>query len=163
MFRYLIAPLVVCCLAACVKAPEFPVEPVITFESLNKNEIFQFTNGPVDSLLIQFSFTDGDGDISSATGDSVNVFLTDSRLGIEEPFRLPAIPPEGTGNGISGDIFVNVINTTGICCIFNRRICAEDPSFPRDTFSYSIRMVDRAGNSSNVIRTPPIDILCLGQ
>ena len=163
MLRLSAALLSLLFLATCVRAPEFPSEPVITFESLSKTEIFQFTNGPVDSLTIQFSFTDGDGDISSASGDSVNVFLTDSRLGLETPLSLPAIPPEGTGNGISGDIFVNLINTSGVCCIFNRRICAEDPSFPRDTFSYAIQIVDRAGNRSNVIRTPVIEILCLGE
>lgn len=148
---------------ACVKPPEFPNEPVITFESLNKDQIYQFTNGPLDSIQVHFSFTDGDGDLSLIDSDSVDVFLTDSRLGIQTPFRLPMIPPEGTGNGISGDIFINVINTTGICCIFNNRLCAADPSYPVDTFTYSIQIRDRAGNLSNIIRTDPIEILCLGQ
>lgn len=149
--------------AACVKPPEFPIEPVITFESLNKSQIYQFTNGPLDSILVHFSFTDGDGDLSQIDSDSVDVFLTDSRLGIQTPFRLPLIPPEGTGNGISGDIFINVINTTGICCIFNSRLCAAEPTYPVDTFTYAIQIMDRAGNLSNVIRTDPIEILCLGQ
>lgn len=148
---------------ACVKPPEFPNEPVITFESLSKDQIYQFTNGPLDSIQVHFSFTDGDGDLSLIDSDSVDVFLTDSRLGIQTPFRLPMIPPEGTGNGISGDIFINVINTTGICCIFNNRLCAADPAYPIDTFTYSIQIRDRAGNLSNIIRTDPIEILCLGR
>jgi hypothetical protein len=149
--------------AACVSPPEFPNEPVLTFEGLNKAQIYQFTNGPLDSVQIHFSFTDGDGDLSQIDSDSVDVFLTDSRLGIQSPFRLPLIPPEGTGNGISGDIFINLINTTGICCIFNNRLCAEDPTYPIDTFSYTIQIKDRAGNMSNVIRTDQIQVLCLGQ
>lgn len=148
---------------SCVKPPEFPVEPVITFESLNKTQIYQFTNGPLDSIQVHFSFTDGDGDLSQIDSDSVDVFLTDSRLGIQSPFRLPLIPPEGTGNGISGDVFINVINTTGICCIFNNRLCAEEPTYPVDTFTYAIQIRDRAGNLSNVVRTDLIEILCLGQ
>ncbi|MFK8160846.1 MAG: hypothetical protein AB8H12_00145 [Lewinella sp.] len=148
---------------ACVNPPEFPNEPVLTFEALNKSQIYQFTNGPLDSLQIHFSFTDGDGDLSQLDSDSIDVFLTDSRLGLQTPFRLPLIPPEGTGNGISGDIFINLINTTGICCIFNNRLCAEDPTYPVDTFSYTIQIKDRAGNFSNIIRTDQIDILCLGQ
>lgn len=149
--------------AACVSPPEFPNEPVLVFEGLNKAQIYQFTNGPLDSLQIHFSFTDGDGDLSQIDSDSVDVFLTDSRLGIQSPFRLPLIPPEGTGNGISGDIFINLINTTGICCIYNNRLCAEDPAYPIDTFSYTIQIKDRAGNMSNVIRTDQIQVLCLGQ
>jgi hypothetical protein len=149
--------------AACVNPPEFPNEPVITFEALNKAQIYQFTNGPLDSLQIHFSFTDGDGDLSQTGSDSIDVFLTDSRLGLQTPFRLPMIPPEGTGNGISGDIFINLINTTGICCIFNNRLCAEEPTYPIDTLSYTIQIKDRAGNFSNIIRTDVIEILCLGQ
>ncbi|MBC6993875.1 hypothetical protein QWY85_20505 [Neolewinella lacunae] len=152
------------CFAACVNPPDFPIEPVLTYEGINKNQIYQFTNGPLDSIIVHFSFTDGDGDLSlSSTTDSVDIFFTDSRLGIQTPFTLPLIPQEGTGNGISGDIFVTVINTSAICCIFNNRFCTEDPSFPVDTFSYAIQIRDRAGNLSNVIRTETIDILCLGQ
>ncbi|WP_020569215.1 hypothetical protein [Neolewinella persica] len=148
---------------SCVNPPEFPNEPVITFESLSKTQIYQFTNGPLDSIQIHFSFTDGDGDLSQLDSGAVDVFLTDSRLGIANPFRIPAIPAEGTGNGISGDIFLNLINTTTICCIFNNFFCAEDPALPIDTLSYTIQIKDRAGNMSNIIRTDVIEILCLGQ
>lgn len=148
---------------ACVKPPEFPIEPVITYQSLNKAQIYQFTNGPLDSIQIHLSFTDGDGDLGRMDSDSVDVFLTDSRLGIQTPLNLPIIPPEGTGNGISGDIFINVINTTGVCCIYNSRFCVADAAYPVDTFSYAIQIKDRAGHLSNVVRTERIEILCLGQ
>lgn len=166
MLRTVLYALFAVLLTACVSAPEFPNEPVITFERLSSSEIHQFTTGPVDSIVIQFSFTDGDGDLSSLPGDgvdSVDIFLTDSRLLQPRPLTIPYINPEGTGNGISGDVFFTLVNTTGICCIFDRRLCASDPSFPVDTFSYEIQIRDRAGNFSNKIRTPVIDILCLGQ
>lgn len=163
MFRYLPFLFVVFFAAACVNPPEFPNEPVLTFEGLSKSQIFQFTNGPLDSIQIHFSFTDGDGDLSLPDTDSIDIFLTDSRIGLQTPLSLPLIPEEGTGNGISGDIFINLINQTGICCIFNNRLCAADESYPIDTFSYAIQIRDRAGNMSNVIRTDPIEILCLGQ
>ncbi|SEQ69619.1 hypothetical protein [Neolewinella agarilytica] len=161
--RTLLYLLPLLCLAACVNPPDFPSEPVITYEGMNKSQIYQFTNGPLDSIRIQFSFTDGDGDLSQIDSDSIDIFLTDSRLGIQTPFSIPLIPTEGTGNGISGDIFITVVNTTGICCIFNNRLCIADESFPVDTFSYAIQIKDRAGNLSNEIRTDPIEILCLGQ
>lgn len=163
MLRSLIYLLPVLLLAACVKAPEFPNEPVIEFEGLNKNQIYQFTNGPLDSIRVHLTFTDGDGDLGRTAADSVDIFFTDSRLGIQTPFRIPGIPAEGTGNGISGDIFINVINSTGICCIFNNRLCIADETYPVDTFSYAIQIRDRAGNFSNVVRTDVIEILCLGQ
>jgi hypothetical protein len=117
----------------------------------------------VDSIQIHFSFTDGDGDLSQTDSDSVDIFLVDSRLGIQTPFGIPLIPEEGTGNGISGDIFINLINTNAVCCIFNNTFCEIDERFPVDTFSYSIQIMDRAGHLSNIIRTTPIEILCLGQ
>ena len=160
-FSLLLFPLI---LASCVSAPDYPDEPVITFEQLSKNQIFQTSNGPDDSLRIQLSFTDGDGDLSQLNSDSVDIFLIDSRFpGVIRPFNIPLIPEEGTGNGISGDLFINIVNTTGICCLFNNRYCIANEAFPVDTFSYAIQIMDRAGNRSNTIQTTPIEVLCLGQ
>ena len=152
-------------LAACVSPPEYPEEPVLQFESLSKNTLAQYINGPRDSLTITLSYTDGDGDLSDIDDDSLELTLIDTRLPEETiPFRLPSIPIDGTGNGISGDIFIRIVNTDQFtCCIRNNRICVADPSFPVDTFSYLIQLRDRAGNFSNVVRTEPIEILCTTQ
>lgn len=152
--------------SACVNPPEFPDEPVITYVGLSKNQIYQNTNGPRDSIIIHFTFTDGDGDLSKIGADTLSdLFIQDSRLaGLTTPFTLPVFDNEGTGNGISGDIFLTIDNQAqAVCCIANNRFCAENPAVPVDTFSYSIQIADRAGNLSNVIRTEPISILCLGQ
>jgi hypothetical protein len=95
----------------------------------------------------------------------VDIFYTDSRFPDDPPttLALPYIPPEGTGNGISGDVFFTLINTGNICCVFNERLCVADDRFPADTLSYSIYIQDRAGNVSNTIRTEQIQVLCLGQ
>ena len=150
-------------LAACVNPPDYPDEPIIQYEGISKDSIYQFTNGPEDSLVIQFSFTDGDGNIS--TEDSADITIIDSRFPtFENSLAFPVIPNEGTGNGISGDVFFTLINTgQSICCRFNDFICAEDPAYPVDTFSYSIYIVDRDGNRSNTIQTEQIKVLCLGQ
>ncbi len=50
MFRNLLYLLPVLFFAACVNPPEFPNEPVLTFEGLNKAQIYQFTNWPLDSI-----------------------------------------------------------------------------------------------------------------
>lgn len=161
MVRILCYFLLVLFLAACVNAPEFPTEPVITYEGVNKAEIFQSVNGPLDSIEFHFSFTDGDGDLGQ---DSTSIFFTDSRLGTITPFRIRPFPTEGTGNGISGDIFVRFVNLdAGVCCISGNRICIINEAVPVDTVSYAIQIMDRAGNLSNVIRTEVIEIKCLGE
>lgn len=148
-------------LTACTKPPSYPDEPVIAYESISQSAIFQGTsNNPEDELLITFSFTDGDGNISSE--DSIDVFLTDSRNPALVTLRkIPDIPSEGTGNGISGDVIVRINNRTdGICCIDNNVICVNDPDVPIDTFSYTIQIRDRANNYSNKIQTETITIVC---
>ena len=161
MFRYVLYLFPLVFVLACVNAPDFPDEPVITYEGINKREIFQFTNGPADSIEFHFSFTDGDGDLGQ---DSVDIFFTDSRLGTITPFRIPGFPSEVTGNGISGDVFVQYVNVdAGICCIFNNRICFANEALPIDTVSFAIQIMDRAGNLSNTIRSEVIDIKCLGE
>ncbi|MEL6142418.1 MAG: hypothetical protein AAFU67_12445 [Bacteroidota bacterium] len=157
--------LLVMCFSSCSDAPNYPIEPVITYEGISKNQVFQFTNGPVDSVQIRFSFTDGDGDLSQIDSDSIDIFFTDSRLpDLPFFFRFPLIDPEGTGNGISGTATVTLVNSlsgAGICCIFEEVRCAEDPNFPVDEVVYSIQIRDRANNFSNVIETEPIQIICV--
>lgn len=160
VFLLLLASLFI--VSSCADAPVYPNEPVITYEGMSKNRIFQFTNGPVDTIVVNFSFTDGDGDLSSIGSDSIDIFLTDSRLP-DSPidYRFPLIDEEGTGNGISGTASITIVNTNNICCIFNSVLCAANPAYPIDTFSYSIQIRDRANNFSNLIRTEQIEIICL--
>jgi len=151
-----------------VKAPEFPNEPVITFESMSQTRINQANAGlPKDSIRIHLTFTDGDGDLGQNGSDSVQIILTDSRSNgritdlFQLPFLIPDIPMEGTGNGISGDLFISFENEAqAVGCISNRRLFAQDPELPVDTVSYAIQIRDRAGNMSNTVRTDLIDIIC---
>jgi len=175
MLRRLIYLLPLLLLAACIKPPVFPNEPVITYEGISKTMIDAAPpNGNLDSLLIQLSFTDGDGDLTFSSNDSIDVFFFDSRLQFAEapfilPLSLPSIPGEGTSNGISGDIFITMENEAqAICCISNGTYCPDlriDPNIPEtDTFSYAIQIRDRAGNVSNKVRTDLITInSCRGQ
>ena len=146
-------------LPSCVTPPDYPVEPIIMYEGVNKDFIYaQITEIP-DSVTFQFSFTDGDGDISSR--DSTDIYYVDSRFPtLTTPLALPPIPREGTGNGISGDIFFTLINTGQVNCVYNGRFPAQDPAYPVDTFSLSIFMRDQAGHISNTIRTEQVKIRC---
>jgi hypothetical protein len=148
---------------SCVKPPQFPVEPRITYVGVDNPQVFQGSaTAPSDTLSIRFSFTDGDGDLSLAD-DSVDIFLVDSRVPqFPITYRIPSINPEGASNGIEGDIWVNIPNKPlNICCYINGQACAASQTQAVDTFSYSIQIRDRAGNLSNIIRTEKITVLCL--
>lgn len=146
---------------ACVNPPNYPDTPVIEYIGVNDTEILQ--GAPFfdpDTLSIMFSFTDGDGDLS--TEDATDIFVYDTRFPGADPvqYRIPTIPEDGTGNGIRGEITLNIVNSNNICCIENGFACPPNATIPVDTFSYEIEIRDRAGNFSNRIRTETLDILC---
>lgn len=157
--NYLVSFLMLAVFAAsCIQPPSYPVEPEITYLGVNKNTIAQ--GGAPDTLVIDFAFTDGDGDLSSQ--DSIDIFFTDNRQGAKTTYKIPAIAEEGTANGISGEIQVSISNAVGnICCIYSN---GDDPCSPHpgeiDTLTFSIQIRDRADNYSNIIETEPIFILC---
>jgi hypothetical protein len=148
----------------CVQAPDYPKEPVIEFVGLSKNIMLQ-GDGNEDSLLVTFSFTDGDGDLGFPESDTTaSIYIRDSRdsFGLE-PRQLPYVEPQGAGNGISGEITV-VLPTS--CCIYVNQAgevftCENVPAEAQfDTLSYLIKIRDRAGNWSNEIVTTPIILRC---
>jgi hypothetical protein len=147
----------------CIRQPEYPDEPLITYMDLNQYSIAQGNRiDAADTLVIRFSFTDGDGDLGSAT-DSFDIFLTDSRDGFINNFKLPVIPEKGSGNGISGEVTIRIPNTPfNICCTFpdGSTACQPNARFPTDTFSYAIQIRDRNNRFSNTIRTETITVLC---
>lgn len=150
-------------ISGCTKPPNYPDEPQIEFDSWSSPVVIQ----EFDSLWVNLSFTDGDGDI----GDIENtnepyVFLTDTRDNDLNPpaSTLPLVPQQGAGNGISGTISVRL---QGVCCKIldtdpnNRRACEQTVGFiDRDTVVFEIYILDQAGNKSNVIQTDPLILLC---
>ena len=150
-------------LNGCVNPPDYADEPEIEFVRLNQTTIAQGNNGASpDTLSVIFSFTDGDGNIGYEN-DSIDVFLTDSRDDFINRFKLPVVPDEGSGNGISGEVTIKIPNTPfNICCTFpdGSSACQPNTQFPVDTFSFTIQMRDRAGNFSNQIQSDLITILC---
>jgi hypothetical protein len=146
---------------SCVQPPNYPIEPVIEFLSLSKDTIWQTRFGP-DSVVITFSFTDGDGDLGFSDS-TAGIFIVDGRDTFEKPsYRIPYIEQQGAGNGISGEISI-VLPTT--CCIYppnTRPPCDTTANAPQlfDTVFYLISIKDRAGRLSNEIATAPIFLRC---
>jgi hypothetical protein len=140
-------------LQKCQKAPDFPIVPAITFESFNKTTIAI----GIDSLILKFKFTDGDGDIgfnqSEYAGNDSSVLITDVRVGkldYTQAYNPPHIPEKGSFKQISGRM---TIDLTRICT------CRPDHLIA-DTVLYRIKIYDRAGHQSNVVTTPLVYFKC---
>ncbi len=141
-------------IAACVQPPDYPIEPEIEFVGVSKSEVLQL----VDTFMITFAYTDGDGDIGpNPNAQENNVTITDSRTGVEETFRVPEVPEQGAANGISGEISLLVYAS---CCLNSSPICQPTPNANPEEIIYTIQMQDKAGNQSNVITTSPINLIC---
>ncbi|MCC7507397.1 MAG: hypothetical protein IT259_18975 [Saprospiraceae bacterium] len=148
----------------CVKPPDYPDEPVITFKSLTKNTQFQSAIDDTDTLLVTLEFTDGDGDLGSAEkGNDISVIDTRDNSG--DTLSLPLVEQQGAGNGISGTISFVLPPT---CCIppplngIPLPPCDPSvaPNFLRDTVIYKVNIRDRAGHVSNEVALPPIILIC---
>jgi hypothetical protein len=127
----------------------FDEVPAIKFESISPG----IARENIDTVLIVFSFTDGDGDLGLETGDTTNdITVIDKRNGppaigdITFPYRMPYVTPPGQSKQISGTVELKMQNLI-------RR-----PGLQTDTVRYEIQIRDRANRLSNTITTPPIVI-----
>ncbi|MFN8280670.1 MAG: hypothetical protein U0V49_10345 [Saprospiraceae bacterium] len=113
-----------------------------------------------DSVLLSFSFKDGDGDLGQGSSSPVrDISVIDVRTGlISDQFKLPDIP-DAKGKPITGDFTIRLFTT---CCIFPLMIppCTAPPQFPYDTIQYEVFIKDRAGHESNHVRTPELVLNC---
>lgn len=151
----LLLSLVLLSIASCVKPPNYNEVPEIEFVSFSETILFQ----NVDTTKMTFSFTDGDGDLGlQASQTGTNVTVTDMRTGFENYFRIPFIPQQGVGNGISGEITITLFAD---CCIPDGAPpCQPNPGQAPEELVYSIQIVDQNGNFSNVIQTPALTLRC---
>ncbi len=151
----------------CTTPPEYPIEPVIEFIAFEKDTLNQGESKNVDFVYLILSFTDGDGDLGPEEGveDTIkSIVMTDTRTGVSEnQFDLPEISDKGASNGISGEITIKVPTT---CCIFPPEItdvsgpCDDSQEYPVDQVEWEIYLVDRAGNESNKLILPPMNLRC---
>jgi len=149
-------------LSSCIKPPDYPIVPNISFKSLSKNTMKQGQSPNDDFLYLTINFTDGDGDIGNEAGDTTtkyNIEIRDTRDSSLIPYKAPFVPLLGANNGISGEIEIKLFTT---CCYYSDgfRPCEPHPSIPADTLTYQVAIFDRAGHKSNVIETPQIYLDC---
>ena len=134
-------------ISSCINPPQYDVVPHIELISVSPLSLHQQT----DSLIIKFSFTDGDGDLGLQTSETGHdVCLYDTRLANNfcYEYRIPYIEPRGTVKAISGNVSIVVPSIT---CL---------PGKINDTLQYNIEITDRAEHVSNIITTPKIFLNC---
>ncbi len=153
VFFFLIASILV--LVSC-KKKEYPKEPILSFKSIAKTSMKQ--NGQ-DSTVLIFSYTDGDGDIGSDSDD--NIFLRDSRnQQLLATYRFPNEVDGKEGEYRKGELQLIVYSG---CCIYSDSLyaaCMPNPNQIQDTMRYSIEVIDKAGNRSNILLSDKILLEC---
>ncbi len=122
-------------------APPVSEVPAITLGSMatDYNEF--------DDVVLKVNYIDGDGDIGYANADSSVVFVTDNRDDILFTFHVPPLSPEGVEVPIQGTLNVVIENVV----LLNQTGSSE-------TVTFTVQMVDRAGNWSNNVTTPTLTI-----
>ena len=152
-FKYLLLAFVVSTfVSSCVKKTTYDTVPEIKYQAF-----YPFEG---DSADIQVKFTDGDGDIGVAEGDSTKTFwvnyyykdtVTNKYVGYYRPFENDTLKtgyivkaPSDSYNGkpISGEISV--------------RLQQMRHSKKIKNIKYVIYLFDAKGNKSNVLTTPEI-------
>jgi hypothetical protein len=157
---------------SCKRLEEYPPEPVITF--MNFEKIFNETDSIYDRGVLTFEFTDGDGDLGLAPGDTFPPFNPESkyyynllidyyevRKGVETPVPLTFYNPETEQyDTVYLSARIPLLTPKGI----NKAISGEiyDTLFiynyysDFDTLFLKFQLVDRALHESNVEKTPYI-------
>lgn len=123
--------------------PEISNVPSISIESVSPSgNIKEFS----DSLTLIIGYEDGDGDLGENSTTAKNLFITDSRIGIVESFRISELAPSGSSIHIRGTLRLvrkNIPITNGNTS---------------EQFTYNVYVKDRAGNQSNTVTSPSITI-----
>lgn len=152
-------------LSACVKEPNYPLEPEIEYITSSKLLVQEG-----DSFSITFRFTDGDGNIGFIEGLNSNCsdnnceyesdstcfkdafyscFLIDQRDSCFASIAVPDVEPSGNIKAVSGELEVAVPP------VFCKCVCDFD------TLKYQIIVKDRTNNYSNVILSEAVIVDCL--
>ncbi len=122
---------------------ELSETPEISLEAISHDTLVQYA----EVLVLTIAYKDGDGDLGYPDPDQYSLFIRDVRLSNFDSFFVGPLAPLDSSVPIEGVIDV------------------EFPSLflfgngPSETTRFECRLVDRAGNESNLITTPSVVIL----
>jgi hypothetical protein len=116
--------------------------PEISFESVVPNVVTEYQ----DSLYFTISYRDGDGDLGENNTDDKNLFIQDSRNQVSYGFRIQQLAPDNAEISIQGNINVTLPNTAIV------------DGGTSESITYTIWVVDRAGNESNKVSSNTVTV-----
>jgi hypothetical protein len=147
-------------LSSCRKQVEYPLEPQIEFKSFDK---IDDGTGIDNKAFLAINFTDGDGDLGLKDEDTLypynpegdfyyNMLIeyyekkADSFVLVTLPStfnaRFPYVESNYINRGISGEIQIELFY--------------NNPLSTADSIKFSVQIIDRALNKSNVVFSPSI-------
>jgi hypothetical protein len=134
---------------ACEKEERIPADPTPPVSNVPAISLGSMptTYNQFDDVTLFVNYQDGDGDIGFADADSAVVFVTDNRDDILFTFHVPPLTPDGVEVTIQGTLEVVVENVI----LLNQSGTAE-------TTTFTVQLIDRAGNWSNEVTTPTLTI-----
>lgn len=132
-------------LVSCSKeTEEISATPEITFETISPGTVKEFA----DSVVIQLTYTDGDGDLGENGSGIENAFITDSRNNLTYTFRIRQLAPDNANVIIRGKLSIVV-----------PAVALVNSSSTSETATFDIYIKDRAGHQSNTITTSSVTVV----
>jgi hypothetical protein len=128
--------------AACKKDKPLEDTPYIEIASVSPSNAQAYN----DTITFTVFYRDGNGDLGENNPNVYNLFLKDGRNQVEYKYRVQQLAPSGSDVAIQGNLNVKLAGAP----ILN--------GGTSETVTYSIYVVDRAGNKSNVAVSPVITL-----
>lgn len=116
--------------------------PKIAYAGISQTSFQQFS----DSIYLTLSYEDGDGDLGHEDADIASLEILDTRLSKPDMYYVQPLAPLQSKIRIKGQLLVSLRN------LFLLGTGAAETTF------LEIRIKDRAGNWSNLVRTPELTI-----
>lgn len=127
---------------ACEKDKPLEDTPYIEITSVTPTTAQAYS----DTITFTVLYRDGNGDLGENDPNVYNLFLKDGRNQVEYKYRVQQLAPSGSDVPITGNLLVKLAGAP----IIN--------GGSSETVTYSMYVVDRAGNKSNVATSPTITV-----
>lgn len=141
--RKLLSILILAVVWSCGEDVAFEESPTIDLVKIGPSTVVELQ----DSIYIEISYEDGDGDLGENAPDAKNFFLRDERIDLTYQYRISELAPSGSDVPIKGKLILILPNTV----ITN--------GSTQEEVTYSIWVKDRAGNKSNTLTAGPITVV----
>ena len=129
--------------SSCKKEEKASLSPTIEFLEISPSIAAELE----DEIILKIKYTDENGDLGENDSEVKNLFVLDTRNGVEYSFRVQQLAPTGAEIAIEGQLSINI----------KTMVITDESSEQLATFS--VYMYDRAKNKSNTISTTLITIL----